>query len=82
MASMEKIGNLIAELAIKQQKTVEMLKKLQIENARMQIELDFVKTENKRYLKYMNDYEVLEKKVRRCVSIMEKTIKKIDTAKG
>ena len=79
---MEKIGDLIAELAAKQQKTLEMLQKLQRENSRMKVELEFIKTENKRYLKYMNDYEVLEKKVRRCVSIIERIIKKIDTAKG
>jgi ABC-type phosphate transport system auxiliary subunit len=73
---------LIAELAIKQQKTVETLKKLQKENAKIQAELEFIKSENKRHSKYLNDYEVLEKKMRRCISIIEGIIKRIDTVKG
>jgi hypothetical protein len=78
---MEKLTTLIDNLALKQQENIKIIKKLQEENKRLVMELNFHKKENEKNRKSINSYEILKKNVENSVVKVERLLQKIDTAK-
>jgi seryl-tRNA synthetase len=68
-------------LSSKVKKVVEKLQKLDSENRKLKLELDYLKKENEKNKKKLGQYVVLERNSQEVVSKIERIIKKIDTMK-
>jgi seryl-tRNA synthetase len=68
-------------LSSKVKKVIEKLKKLDGENHKLKLEVDYLKKENEQNKKKIGQYIVLERNSQEVVSKIERIIKKIDTLK-
>ncbi|MDR1418665.1 MAG: hypothetical protein LBI80_05910 [Endomicrobium sp.] len=68
-------------LSSKVKKVVEKLQKLDSENRKLKLELDYLKKENEQNKKKLDQYIVLKRNSQEVVSKIECIIKKIDTVK-
>lgn len=68
-------------LSLKVKKVVEKLKKLDSENCKLKLELDYLKKENEQNKKELSRYIILKRNSQEVVSKVERIIKKIDTLK-
>jgi seryl-tRNA synthetase len=68
-------------LSLKVKKVVEKLQKLDSENHKLKVELDYLKKENEQNKKKLGQYSVLKRNSQEVVSKIERIIKKIDTVK-
>jgi hypothetical protein len=79
---MERVDRLVDKLDIKQQEMLKIIKKMQEENSRLKLELDFLQKDRKNSIKTAKSYENLKRNVENSVLKVERLIKKIDSAKG
>ncbi|MDR2395645.1 MAG: hypothetical protein LBD57_03455 [Endomicrobium sp.] len=68
-------------LSLKVKKAVEKLKKLDSENCKLKLELDYLKKENEQNKKKLSQYIILKRNSQEVISKVERIIKKIDTLK-
>jgi seryl-tRNA synthetase len=68
-------------LSLKVKKVVEKLKKLDSENCKLKLELDYLKKENEQNKKKLSQYIILKRNSQEVISKVERIIKKIDTLK-
>ena len=68
-------------LSLKVKKAVEKLKKLDSENRRLRVELEYLKKENEANKRKISQYIVLKRNSQEVISRVERIIKKIDTVK-
>jgi seryl-tRNA synthetase len=74
------MGNLEI-LSLKVKKTAERLKKLNDENLRLKVEIEFLRKENEKNSKKIGEYAALKENAADAVTKIERILKKIDTAK-
>ncbi|MDR1401153.1 MAG: hypothetical protein LBI98_02470 [Endomicrobium sp.] len=62
-------------------KTVEKLERLNDENCRLRLEVDYLRKENERSKKQVSEYILMKKNIELATCKIERIIKKIDTVK-
>jgi regulator of replication initiation timing len=68
-------------LALQIEKTVEKLKRLNDENCRLKLEVEYLRKESERTKRQVGEYVLLKKNTELAACKIERIIKKIDTVK-